>query len=179
MARLWLDQDGFKRHKLDFNVEGVPAKWGYAAWAGVFDEPRACFGPDNHGSVGELSLKDLSPVLNHNIEGGPLVINRQVFPSGIGTHAPGKIAFSLEGKFSRFSCRVGLDATSSNSRGAIYTVVADGREIFRSEKLNMEADPYPIDVSVAGVKELVLVAIQTEFSNTGNNVDWVDLHFTP
>ncbi|HJT23395.1 MAG TPA: glycosyltransferase, partial [bacterium] len=124
MLRLWVHQDEFERHSLNFSVDGVPAKWGYAAWAGYFDEPLTRFGSNEWGPVGELLLKNLPPVLNHNIEGGPLVINTTSFPSGIGTHAPGKIDFPLQGKFSRFSCKVGLDAASVNSRGAIYTVIA-------------------------------------------------------
>lgn len=179
ILRLWFTQDEFERHSLNFKVDGVRAEWGYAAWAGYFDEPLTRFGSNQAGPVGELLLKNLPPLLNHNIEGGPLVVHSVVFPSGIGTHAPGKIAFSLHGKFSRFSCRVGLDATSIHSHGAIYTVLADGREIFRSPKLSLDADPFPIDLPVAGVRELVLDAIQTDFTNTGCNVDWGDLKFTP
>ena len=179
IARLWLYHDEFERHALNFTVDGAKAEWGYAAWAGLFNEKLIRFGSGLDGPVGELLLKNLPPLFDLNIEGGPLKINNAVFSSGIGTHAPSKIAFALQGKFNRFSCRVGLDVTSVNSRGAIYSVVADGREIFRSPKLGMEAEPYPIDVSVAGVKELVLKTIQTDFSNTGCNVDWVDLKFTP
>ena len=106
-----------------------------------------------------------------------MVINGVTFQSGVGTHAPGKIAFSLDGKFSRFSCGVGLDATSVLSRGVIYAVIADGREIFRSPKLGLDADPYPMDVEVGGVHELVLNAVQTDFADTRSNVDWVNLKF--
>jgi len=167
MLRLWVNQDEFERHKLDFKVDGAPAVWGYAAWAGLFD------------GGGKFPLRNLPPLLNHNIEGGALVINGATFQSGIGTHAPGKIAFSLQGKFSRFSAFAGLDATSTGSRGVIYSILADGREIFRSPKLYLGADPFLIDVPVAGVRELVLNADQTEFTNTGCNVDWVDLKFNP
>lgn len=179
IVRLWLNQDEFERHKLAFSVEGVPAEWGYAAWTGLFGENMPPVGWAQAGSMDELLQKNIPPVLNHNIEGGPLVVNAIAFPSGIGTHAPGKIAFSLQGKFSRFSCRVGLDAASIYSKGAIYSVVADGREIFRSPKLQIDVDPFPIDVSVTGVHELVLNAVQTEFENTHSDVDWVDLKFTP
>lgn len=176
MARLWMGQDGFERYPLNFTLNGVPAEWGYAAWTGpLTDDIKQKF---KHPE--ELALNGtytLPPKANQNVDGGPLVINGSAFETGIGTHAPSKIAFSLQGKFGRFSCLVGLDKTAVNSQGVIYTVIADGREIFRSPKLKLDADPFPIDISVAGVKELVLDAIQTEFTNTGSNVDWVNLKF--
>ncbi len=176
MARLWLSHDVFERHRLNFSLEGVPAEWGYAAWLGPPQEiPAGSRFPWEQPA--SETPRNIPPLLNHNIGGGPLVINGVTFQSGVGTHAPGKIAFSLDGKFSRFSCGVGLDATSVLSRGVIYTVIADGREILRSPKLNSDADPYPVDVEVGGVHELVLNAVQTDFADTRSNVDWVNLKF--
>ena len=126
---------------------------------------------------GMISAGSLAPLLDHNIQGGVLKIGGTAFPAGIGTHAPSKIAFDLGGKINRFSCLVGLDQVSPNSAGVVYSVLADGREIFRSPKLRSDADPLPIDVSVAGAKELVLFADNCEFGDMGSSVDWVDLKF--
>ncbi|SRR5579871_1359734 len=178
MVRLWSGQDGFERHKLDATVDGIPAEWGYAAWTGpVSDDIRNKF-----GYLGEKISNvtfTLPPKVNLNIDGRPLVIHGTTFQNGFGTHAPSKIAFDLQGKAGHFSCKVGQDSTSSPDWGVVYVVLADGREIFRSPKMKSDAEAFPIDVPVAGAKELVLCADNTEFTNTESNVDWVDLKFIP
>lgn len=176
MIRLWLNGDGIERFKLDFKINGVPTEWGYACWAGPFVEFLGNFGITGQGIVNE-TFRNIPPVLNHNIDGGALNINGAIFNEGIGTHAPSKIAFSLQRKYSRFSCRVGLDATTKDNVGVFYSLLADGREIYRSPKLKSDADPLPIDVSVTGVKELVLCVDPTEFQGIWSNTDWVDLKF--
>jgi hypothetical protein len=179
LLRLWSGQDGFQHYKLTFTMDGVPAEWGYACWTGPFlDEIKNKFKDYNEKAI--TVTYTAAPLLNQNINGGPLSIGGKAFTDGIGSHAPSKIAFSLQGKFSRFSCLAGLDATSSReSQGVIYSVLADGREIFKSPKLKADADPFPIEVSVAGVKELILYADNVEFNNTGSNIDWVNLKFIP
>lgn len=176
VGRLWLGQDGFEHHELSFSVDGVRAEWGFAGWMGSFSEElmRRFHLPYPEGMI---SAGSLAPLLDHNIQGGVLKIGGTAFPAGIGTHAPSKIAFDLGGKINRFSCLVGLDQVSPNSAGVVYSVLADGREIFRSPKLRSDADPLPIDVSVAGAKELVLFADNCEFGDMGSSVDWVDLKF--
>jgi hypothetical protein len=177
MVRLWMGQDGIERLKLSLNVDGVPAKWGYACWHGILKEDLSHYGHLYEGGLNETRVSP--PALDRNIEGGPLRIGRTTFRAGIGTHAPSKIAFSLDGKVGRFSCQAGLDAVSANNYGVVFFLVADGQEIFRSPKLKTDADPFPIDVPVAGVKELVLGVDNCEFDNTLCDPDWVDLNFKP
>lgn len=176
ITRIWLRQDGIERHPLSFTVDGVPAAWGYAAWTGFLAEDVVrTFHLPYPGRVN--TTVSIPPVLNQNILGGPLNINGVPFTGGIGTHAPSRIAFNLGGKVRQFSCRVGLDVSSQNSLGVVYSVWADGKEVFISPKLKADADPFPIQVSVAGAKEMVLFADDCEFGNMWNNVDWVDLKF--
>lgn len=178
IGRIWLRQDGIKRHPLSFNIGGVPATWGYAAWSGFLpDDLIQRFKLPYPGSAN--TTVSIPPVLNQNILGGPLNINNTHFSDGIGTHAPSRIAFDLQGKVRQFSCQVGLDVTSQNSLGVVYSVWADGKEVYRSPKLKSDADAFPIQVSVAGTKEMVLFADDCEFNNIWNNVDWVNLKFEP
>jgi len=175
MVRIWMGQDGIQRYKLDFQADGVPAEWGYACWTGPFTENLGQFGFPGEGPVNETRTQP--PAINHNIGGGVLNINGTNFSSGIGAHAPSKVAFSPQGMCKRFSCLAGLDVSAKESRGVIYTVTADGREIFKSPKLKGDADPYPIDLSISDVKELVLCADTVEFEDVGSDVDWVNLKF--
>jgi hypothetical protein len=119
------------------------------------------------------------PLLNHNMAGTPLWINQLSFAEGIGSRAPSKIAFNLEKKYAHFSCKVGLDKTSGYNHGVIFSLIADGREIYKSPKLLSNSDPFPVNCSLDGVKELVLFADNMQVDETVSNVDWVDLKFEP
>ena len=176
MIRLCFYGDGTERLKCDFNLDGVNAKWGYACWEGLNTTSEKRFGFSYVKSVNELIRQ---PTLNHNIEGGPLNINGNTFIQGVGGHAPSKIAFDLQGKYNEFSCKVGLDKSSGYNHGVIFTLMADGKEIYKSPKLNSDADPFLINCSVTGVKELVLFADNMRFDEVVSNVDWVDLKFEP
>lgn len=181
LIRVCLNGDGIERLKCDFTVDSVKTKWAYACWSGNYPtrEDSQKFGCNYE----YLSFETVKlPLLNQNIGEGPLNINGQTFSQGIGSHAPSKIAFDLQGKYARFSCKVGLDIMSKsdyNNHGVVFTLIADGKEIYRSPKLGLDADPFPIDCSVVGVKELVLFADNLRFDDALSNVDWVDLKFDP
>jgi hypothetical protein len=150
---------GIKKIPFDYKVGGVKAEWGYSAWT--------------QGGQPGLPLQD------KNIMGGDLNMNGTVFPQGIGTHSPSQISFDLQGKINRFSCLAGLDLNGKTSKGVFLSLQADGKEIFKSQKLDAAQNPLPIDVSVTGVKKLILVADPAGSDNFWTQVDWVNLKFTP
>lgn len=160
MFQIEWGQDGFQKLPLAFQVEGVAVPWGYAGWVTQPTRP-----------------KSVAPVLDRNMDGGKLEVDGISFGHGIGTHAPSQIALSLDGKFRRFSCQVGLDQASDQSRGVVYSLRADGREIYRSSKIYYGAGPLPIQADVAGVKQLVLCADITDVEDLASAVDWTQLHF--
>jgi hypothetical protein len=159
--------DSFPKLPLNFKIDGVQAQWGYAGWA------------ENLGSHFTADPANL-PTQNHTLEGQPLSIGSSIFPQGIGTHAPSKISFNLNKKISQFSCLVGLDDSTSNTSNGVYAyLLADGKEIYRSTKIHLQAAPIPINVSVTGVENLVLgVDISTPEDET-SNCDWINLQFKP
>lgn len=168
MVYSWMGRDcGFNKYPLDLTVDSVQAEWGYST-TGLY---QARFTPEG-----------TSPsILNYSPAGKPLNINSFKFPTGVSVRAPGRIAFAVNGKAGRFSCEVGVDASSdgSLSRGAVCRIMADGREILACPRLTISSSPYRVDVPVAGVKELILWADTTDLEDIGTNVDWVDLKFTP
>ena len=176
LLRLCVYGDGSQRLKCGYSIDDVPATWGYACWLGPFSRPTQKFGFSLYEQGNE---RFRIPVLNHNIEGAPLILNGVTFAQGIGGHAPSKIAFDLRGKYSRFTCKAGLDQAAGDNHGIVFSVIADGKTIYESPKLPKDTDPFPIDCSVAGVKELVLFADSPQFDDVLSDVDWVDLKFEP
>jgi hypothetical protein len=148
-----------KNFPLNYTVDGVQAQWGYSDWT-------------RGGKPGP-------PLPGHNIMGGNLNINGTVYSQGIGVQTPSKISFKLRGKISRFSCRAGLDVNGIKCKGVLLSVLADGREIFKSQKIDPGQDPLSIDVPVTGVKTLILAADPATSNSGWTQVDWVDLKFMP
>ncbi len=55
--------------------------------------------------------------VNQNVQGGPLQIGKKVFTSGIGTHAPSIIEYTLPEAFARFQAKVGIDVGGTEQSG--------------------------------------------------------------
>ncbi len=176
VLRVFLNGDGTERLKCDFNIGGAQTSWAYAGSDGVNPKTVRRWGLSYLAPSTEVAQL---PLLNHNMAGGPLMINNRAFAEGIGSHAPSKIAFKLEKKYAQFSCKVGLDKISGYNHGVIFSLIADGREIYKSPKLLSDSDPFPVDCSLDGVKELILFADNIQVDETVSNVDWVDLKFEP
>ncbi len=162
MIQIGTGQDGFDKWTLGLSFDGVRIPWGYAGWVKSPGLPSSS-----------------PPLLDQSINGGKLIIDGISFSHGIGTHAPSKLAFSLEGKFRNFSCYAGLDQTSDQSHGVVYCLWADGHEIYRSPKRYYGSEPLPIKADVTGVKELVLGVNTTDIEDASSDVDWVQLRFEP
>lgn len=159
----------YKKMKLKFSVDGIQAEWGYSG----LSLPPSDFLEENSSEP---------PVENANIYGGIMKINGQSFLNGFGVRAPSELAFSLNGKISRFSCLVGFDMSSPGdiTQGGVFcSLLADGHEIFKSHKFDRDFNPIPIDVSVVGVKELILKVDIPAIEQVGSDVDWVNLSFKP
>jgi hypothetical protein len=104
-----------------------------------------------------------------SILGNPLTLGGTVYAKGIGTHAASSIVYNLAGKYSTFISAVGIDQ-EEDSKGQGYVdfqVIGDGKVLFDSGVLtNDQVDN--IDVSVAGVQNLTLVAT----NGIANNIDY-------
>jgi hypothetical protein len=104
-----------------------------------------------------------------SILGNPLTHDGTVYAKGIGTHAASTIVYNLAGKYSTFISAVGIDQ-EEDGKGEGYVdfqVIGDGKVLFDSGVLtNDQVDN--IDVSVAGVQNLTLVAT----NGIANNIDY-------
>ncbi len=133
---------------LDFN--GIKSKSGYVGWS-----------KDGSGN----------PEIDRNIVGDPLKVADKGFEHGIGTHAPSKIVFALNGRVKRFSCKVGADNGGGESDAVIFSVLADGKRIFKSHIMDPSMKPVPVDVETKGAKEL---SLQVKYAHGHSEKGWAD-----
>ena len=109
-------------------------------------------------------MKDLS------VNGNPLTLNGTVYAKGIGAHAVSNITFNLGGNYTSFLSDVGVD-DEENAKGVgsvEFQVIGDGKVLYDSGVLQNGQAPATINISVAGVQTLTLVAT----NGVPNNIDF-------
>jgi predicted O-methyltransferase YrrM len=115
----------------------------------------------SHVGYGELGLHgDLG------YEGKAVAVQGRFYPHALSTHAPARLQFSLDGRFSSFRCRVALndDVPAGESR-ADFSVLADGRYVAFAPCVTPKQAPREIvaDVRRAQNLELAVTTRQWEF----------------
>jgi hypothetical protein len=78
-------------------------------------------------------------------------------------------------EFDRFQALIGLDdGCKGRSGDAIFRIDVDGKEVLKSDVLLPGQTPIPVDVSIAGAKELILYIDDEGDGHGGDWGDWLD-----
>ena len=98
-------------------------------------------------------------VFDKSVEGHPISLGEAKYAQGIGTHANGRVTFYVEGA-TEFSVVAGLDdeVKSSPFASVILRIEGDAKELYRSPLLLSSTTPQKIQLSIAGVSRLSLIA---------------------
>jgi hypothetical protein len=105
----------------------------------------------------------------------PLKTGREAFVCGLSCHAVSKVMVPLPGPGKTFSAIVGVDANAGldaeSKKSAVFSVVASGKTIFKSDALKGNKDGVPVNVNLGGAHEFIL-----EVSDGGNGIgyDWAN-----
>ena len=86
-----------------------------------------------------------------------LTLGGQLFDKGLCAHAPSRFVFDFGGKWKTLTATVGLRDGAADQGSAIFRVLGDGRELYRSPVLRVGGRA-EVKVSVSGVKQLELIA---------------------
>jgi len=90
--------------------------------------------------------------------GSPMRIGDRDFARGLGHHANGEVVVELRGQYSSFRCLVGVQWQGGNRGSVVFRVLVDGQLKFETGPMSDSDPPRPVEVSVAGARELRLVA---------------------
>jgi alpha-galactosidase len=119
------------------------------------------------------------PHKNKSVEGNTLSIGGKTFEHGFGTHAESTLAINLKDDAQSFSASVGVDdeVNKSPNSSVEFIVRGDGKTLWRSGVMKAGDAAKDCEVSLAGVKSLVL-----EVSDAGDGIDhdhadWADAKF--
>jgi len=116
-----------------------------------------------------------SPQIDKAVTGVPMSIGGRKFDHGVGTHATSRIWIDLKGGVERFVSWVGVDDNVRQGRGTVvFKVIGDGKTLYASPVMRRGDAPRPIDVSLRGVKTLLLLASDAENGIDSDHADWAD-----
>lgn len=137
---------------------GLPAS---ATHAAVIGQPRF----DRSGVGGPLSVwypdGDPSPATGH----------AESFAKGVALRSRTEIAYRLPRGFGRFLAVAGIEPATRSSGDVLLTIVGDDRTLLERPVTGHDT-PLPIEVDVAGVKQLKFVV---DYGNNLDTGDWLNL----
>ena len=106
-------------------------------------------------------------------EGMLLKINGEVFDKGLYAHATSDFTFPLGGNWKTFTATIGLRDGAASQGSAVFTVLGDGKEIFRS-KILRPGEKEKLRVEIPGIQTLELHAEGGEGHNRNSWAIWAD-----
>lgn len=112
-------------------------------------------------------------------EGKPLSIASKQFERGVGTVAESVLNIQLNGEAKTFSAHVGADdCKRGSSRTSVeFFVIGDGRLLWSSGVMRTQEEAKAFQVSVAGVKQLLLKVGDADDGDNDDFADWADAKF--
>lgn len=109
--------------------------------------------------------------LVENGKGPFLFCGGEPFSDGIFAHAPSRLEFQLDGKWTKFTTKFGLQ---SGMVGRVsFTILGDGKVLFNSLPFRAHTVIGETEVSVSGVKKLTLLTNDTGDGATGDWAIWL------
>ena len=108
------------------------------------------------------------------VGGSEMRLGAKVYAHGVGTHAPSRFAVALDGRASRFSAVVGLDEEVGDGGSIEFQVLGDGRLLWTSGKVTGRDAPRPVEVKLAGIRNLTLVVTDGGDGINNDHADWAD-----
>ncbi len=97
-----------------------------------------------------------------------LKLNGEIFEKGLYAHSNSTFTFPLAGRWKTFTATIGLQDGATDQGSAIFTVLGDGKELFRS-KILRPGQTETLKLDISGVKELEL---QTKGGENHNHNSW-------
>lgn len=129
----------------------------------------------------EIQQDYLKPMINMTVESARgvkywnrLSNNYFFYNHGIGSHANSTISYGLGKRFSRFTTDFGIDTEGGDKNKAIFIILGDGRELFKSKPKGKHDVPESISISIKGVDKLTLIVQKNGESNNGLHTDWLN-----
>ncbi len=112
---------------------------------------------------------------NRNVVGKPLRLSDGVHDRGIGMHSASRLTYELDGKYSWFEAKVGLDLRTGRRGNVDVSVVCDGRaKIVWKANLGKKQRERDVRLNVQGAQTLTLCVDFGRYGDVGDHVNWAN-----
>lgn len=131
-------------------------------------------------SISDLDLSNVHQgwghaMKNRSVTDTPLSINGQRFDRGVGTHAISTFKIRLFGQATRFHAFCGVDDNAKPAQASIvFHVIGDGKELWKSSRLQGRVGPEEVNVSIKGIRTLNLSVDDGGDGVDNDHADWAD-----
>ncbi len=148
-------------------------QWIAAAFEGVQ--------PPSAGQL-EIEVGENHGPVQANMRGGkPLQIVSEKHVRGLYCHAPSRLTVRLPGPGGMFEAVAGVDTNDQTSGGrgsVVFSVIGNGRELWRSTVMREGDSGIPVSVSLGGVNEFVLGVDDAGDGIACDQADWAGARVT-
>lgn len=103
-----------------------------------------------------------------------LSVNYFFYRQGLGTHANSEIVFDLGQRFRRLATDFGVDTAGEDTASVIFEIYGDGKQLFRSPKMTKADLPGHAEISLEGIKTLVLMVNDAGDGINGDHANWLE-----
>jgi alpha-galactosidase len=100
---------------------------------------------------------NLTPKASQELYVNPLSIAGKKFTNGLSYFNEGSLRFELNGNAQKFHTLFGIDDRSNKKFRAVFSIIVDNKEVFKSPILKKGSKPIEVHVDLTGVKRLLLV----------------------
>lgn len=112
---------------------------------------------------------------NRSVTETPLSIGGKRFDNGIGTHAISRFILRLDRKAVNLHAFCGIDDNAKVDRAsARFHVLGDGKELWRSPVMRWKQAPVEVNLSIKGVRRLLLTVDDAGDGIDNDHADWAD-----
>ena len=132
----------------------------------------------------ELDLSHLhfegwkKPSVDRSFSGKPMAIGGRGFQRGVGTRATSSLWVELDGQADRFVAFVGVDDAAGNPTAAVaFAIFGDGKKLWESTVMKRGLSAKAVDLSLKGVRSLLLMVDHAGESYAYDHADWADARF--
>lgn len=120
-------------------------------------------------------------IANQSMWKTPLSIAGEKFDRGVGTHAASVFRIKLDGKTVSFKASAGIDDSAPEHElkqaSAEFIILGDDKIIWRSGIMHAGEKAKQIDISVKGIKSLILRVDHAGDGIAGDRTNWVNARF--
>lgn len=113
--------------------------------------------------------------VNRSVSGKTLSVDSVKYSKGIGTHADSDIEYRVQGLYSMFTTRVGVDDGYESDRGSVeFSVLGDGKELWRSGVMKKYDSLKVVSININNVRSLILRVTNAGDGNDYDHADWIE-----